>query len=302
MKRILLTVIATMAMVSTQAQGVINRPAQKQPAAKQQTTVKKSTVTKKSPAATTRKPTTVKKPIQSEAAGYDFTFYSNVPSAQLYIDGNQNGTASGTRFLKTGTHSIRLTANGYEDLVATINVNSQSQSVSLTMVKRQSSFASTSSSSANMLKGFIERPVGRLNVDLASFTTSFSTIESVMRQNYNLNSNSQTGKCAIVYAHENPSLDGITYNGLPFRYFRANVSSYLYVFEISKKNMTMGIYDYLDKVVADFNALGIPMRYDRKYEQYDKAYGSVTVGNKRYVIEITEYSVCVQYTIWVFKN
>ena len=42
-----------------------------------------------------------------KAAGYDVTFSCNVPDAALFIDGNQNGTASGTRFLKTGKHLVK---------------------------------------------------------------------------------------------------------------------------------------------------------------------------------------------------
>ena len=46
------------------------------------------------------------RPKPVEAAGYDVTFSCNVPSALLSIDGVPNGTASGTRFLKTGKHNI----------------------------------------------------------------------------------------------------------------------------------------------------------------------------------------------------
>ena len=72
-----------------------------------------------------------------EAAGYDVTFISNVPSATLYIDGNNNGTASGSRFLKTGSHSVRLDADGYEPLSQSIQVNSSSRSFNFTMKKKE---------------------------------------------------------------------------------------------------------------------------------------------------------------------
>ena len=69
----------------------------------------------------------------TEAAGYDVTFTCNVPSALLSIDGVSNGTASGTRFLKTGMHSIQVTADNYVDYSGTFAVNSSSRSVSVTL-------------------------------------------------------------------------------------------------------------------------------------------------------------------------
>ena len=72
-----------------------------------------------------------------EAAGYDVTFTCNVPSATLLIDGNSNGTASGTRFLKTGSHSVKLNAEGYESLSQEIQVNSSSRSFYFAMKKKE---------------------------------------------------------------------------------------------------------------------------------------------------------------------
>ena len=73
------------------------------------------------------------RPKPVEAAGYDVTFTCNVPSALLSIDGVPNGTASGTRFLKTGNHSIEVTADDYVDYSGTFAVNSSSRSVSINL-------------------------------------------------------------------------------------------------------------------------------------------------------------------------
>ena len=70
---------------------------------------------------------------QKEAAGYDVVFNCNVPSALLSIDGVPNGTASGTRFLKTGKHNIEVTADDYVDYSGTFAVNSSSRSVSINL-------------------------------------------------------------------------------------------------------------------------------------------------------------------------
>lgn len=73
---------------------------------------------------------------QKEAAGYDVVFNCNVPSALLSIDGVPNGTASGTRFLKTGMHSIQVTADNYVDYSGTFAVNSSSRSVSVNLQEK----------------------------------------------------------------------------------------------------------------------------------------------------------------------
>ena len=69
----------------------------------------------------------------TEATGYDVVFNCNVPSALLSIDGVPNGTASGTRFLKTGNHSIEVTADNYMDYTGTFAVNSSSRRVSINL-------------------------------------------------------------------------------------------------------------------------------------------------------------------------
>ena len=73
----------------------------------------------------------------TEAAGYDVTFSCNVPSALLFIDGVPNGTASGTRFLKTGNHIIKVTADKYEDYSGSFVVNSLSRRVNITLQEVQ---------------------------------------------------------------------------------------------------------------------------------------------------------------------
>ena len=83
----------------------------------------------------TPKPHPKPTPKPAEAAGYDVTFTCNVPSALLSIDGVASGTASGSRFLKTGRHSIQVTADNYVDYSGTFAVNSSSRSVSVTLQK-----------------------------------------------------------------------------------------------------------------------------------------------------------------------
>ena len=73
---------------------------------------------------------------EPEKAGYDVTFTCNVSSAALSIDGTSYGAVSGTHFLKTGTHTISLTAEGYENYTSTITVNRQNRSFHFTMTEK----------------------------------------------------------------------------------------------------------------------------------------------------------------------
>ena len=81
-------------------------------------------------------PKPVPKP-EPEEAGYDVTFTCNVSSAALSIDGTSYGAVSSTRFLKTGTHTISLTAEGYENYTSTITVNRQNRSFHFAMTEKE---------------------------------------------------------------------------------------------------------------------------------------------------------------------
>ena len=74
---------------------------------------------------------------EPEAAGYDVTFTCNVSSANLSIDGTSYGAVAGTRFLKTGSHTISLTAEGYENYSRTITVNRQNRSFHFAMTEKE---------------------------------------------------------------------------------------------------------------------------------------------------------------------
>ena len=133
MKKTLLLLLLMLlpALVFAQAAGgQVKRPVkkemreQKQPSAKVQK--KKQTVQRQ------QQPS---KPV--EAAGYDVTLSCNVPTATLYIDGSSYGKVEGTRFLKTGSHSVKLEAQGYEPLTQTITVGSTSKTFTFSMKKKE---------------------------------------------------------------------------------------------------------------------------------------------------------------------
>ncbi len=100
------------------------------------TAKKKKTTTQQSQSRRQNTQQTQQQTVSATPTAYDVTFSCNVPTATLYIDGNNYGTPSGTRTLKTGNHSIRLTAEGYEDYQTTISVSGSSHSYSFEMKKK----------------------------------------------------------------------------------------------------------------------------------------------------------------------
>lgn len=60
---------------------------------------------------------------------------STNPNATLYIDGVEQGTASGIKMVSYGQHQIRLTANDWKDFNTTINVSDSQTSFRFTMEK-----------------------------------------------------------------------------------------------------------------------------------------------------------------------
>ena len=126
-KRTLITLITVILPILASAQGAggqVRRPVKKQ-----------QTTTNSPPKKSVPQKQSEEKFV--EAAGYDVTISCNVPSATMYIDDNSNGTASGSRFLKTGSHTVKLNAEGYESLSKTIQVNSSSRLFSFTMKKKE---------------------------------------------------------------------------------------------------------------------------------------------------------------------
>ena len=73
----------------------------------------------------------------AEAAGYEVTFTCNVPSASMTIDGIASGTANGSRFLKTGGHTVKLIADGYENYFQSITINPKNTDFYFSMKKDQ---------------------------------------------------------------------------------------------------------------------------------------------------------------------
>ena len=162
------------------------------------------------------------------------------------------------------------------------------------------------SESAIQLAQYLLHPIGSIEINQFEKTSSYSSIETALRQNFSLNKNSKSGNYSIVYADENPSTQ-FNYHGLPFYYYRIDSApnyswwrSYLYTFEIRKEDMTRGVYDYLDLIVSDLNELGFPISYQKKSDQYLKATGEIRVDDIEIGIEVNDYGSVYQYQIKLY--
>ena len=134
-KYILFFMLLAFSMGAT-AQGVVRRNVKQEqtkpkPTPKPKATPKPKSATKPKPAA---KP--APRP-SAEAAGYNVSFVCDVSNATLNIDGAIYNSASGTYFLQTGKHTIKVSAKGYEDYASSITVNSAHRTCSISMTKKR---------------------------------------------------------------------------------------------------------------------------------------------------------------------
>ena len=150
MKKLFILMMLFIAPILVMAQvsgGQVTRPVKKRQTTETTTNKKKEDKKKKDNTSkrerTNNRAVTPKREEQSkprqevEAAGYDVTFTCNVPSATMMIDGVSYGDANCTQFLKTGSHTVKLVANGYEDFSQSITVNSKQRSFTLTMTEKK---------------------------------------------------------------------------------------------------------------------------------------------------------------------
>lgn len=204
-------------------------------------------------------------------------------SATLYIDGIANGTASGSRFLKTGSHSIKLSASGYEDYTRSITVNRQNTAFSFSMTKkaapaRQQSQQPSNSSKQTLtsdnnfsLIDNLSGPMGRKVNSLPDITPQM--VKNLLSGSYEVDDTRGDANAPRIYVWgmDNPSLLNIVYHGIPMYFFLCSFSSngkvnrIVYEFEIHEDLKTESqMFAILDEVVKDFHRIGINIQYVRK--------------------------------------
>lgn len=161
------------------------------------------------------------------------------------------------------------------------------------------------SESADQLARYLVYPLGTIEINMLEKSNSYNSITEAVKNCYTLSSTSDANRI-WVYANNNPTLN-YKYHGLPFYNFcidRAPKYDWhrdlLYGFEISKENMTRGVYDYLDLIVSDLNELGFPISYQKKNDEYIKAKGEIRVGDVELEIEVNDYGSVYQYQIKLY--
>lgn len=177
-------------------------------------------------------------------------------------------------------------------------------------IRKPGSSMYTYGSNEMNLKAMLEKPmmIGNCN----PITASYYSVKNSLSSNYTLDDTSNGYSYSFfLRPSSNSSVRDLTYCGLPFDdfYFSVikNPSSSLrrrmnYDFEIKKEKVGSlnDAYARLDLIVKDFNNLGIPIQYERKYEEYTKAKGGIRIENVEYEIELKEYSVVYKYSINVW--
>lgn len=140
-----------------------------------------------------------------------------------------------------------------------------------------------------VLADFLEKPFGIVDVNLK--TDSYNTIKEKLSSLYTLFDSSDDpthSKSLMIFVRYNDNLNNLVYHEIPLYSLYVSNSYVGYGFETSKDNLS-DVYPTLDQIVKDFNDIGIPMSYEKKNETYTKAEGTITVGNIRYTIMLTEY-------------
>lgn len=163
------------------------------------------------------------------------------------------------------------------------------------------------SESAIQLAQYLLYPIGSIEINQLEKTSSYSSIETALRQNYKLNSINSDDDEVWVYARDNPSLNN-KYHSLPFDYYCIDAynsayswwRTFSYQFEIKKNDMTMGMYDYLDLIVNDLRELGFPISYKKLTDQNDKAAGEYRNNEIKITIGLTDYGSTLDYIIRVY--
>lgn len=150
------------------------------------------------------------------------------------------------------------------------------------------------------LREMLAKPMGCVNADLLN--DSFNTIKSNTKRGFQVNDSSKDGRQIFyVWDSHNTICESMTYHGLPFSNFRFELGKYgrniKYQFDF-KKNIDA--YRALDMIAQDFKSMGIPMTYERRTDNFTKAYGTTTVNGIIYTINLEDYSP--QWSIYIYME
>ena len=152
------------------------------------------------------------------------------------------------------------------------------------------------------LEKMLTMPMGITNCNLLK--APFQMIKDGLSQYYNVeDSFEEWGNGIFVLKRNNETFVKIMYHGIPLYSFFINIinsknaliqRSITYRFRVPKLNMEIPCR-YLDKMVQDFNNLGISINYHK--ERSDYTFGKQKKGNIEYKIELQDYDNYWQFNI-----
>ena len=240
-----------------------------------------------------------------------------------------SGTSSPTGFsfkesvtIKPGANNVTLsgfgnkTATNYKEGTCKVEVWMDGEKLYETEISiKKAGSSSYSGNDSAFLKSILEKPMGKANCN--PITDSYYTIKNSLSSIYSINTSSDNEVYKITLSPSGiNSTQDLTYHGLSFSYFffsiyKENPSRSLmrrisYDFEVDKTQMGSldDAYACMNRIVKDFNNIGINISYQKKNEAHTKAQGSVYNGNIEYEITLDEYSSSYKFVIdaWVWKK
>lgn len=160
-------------------------------------------------------------------------------------------------------------------------------------VKKRGAESEDNNSSA-LLKSLLIYPMG--DNTLTGFDDASSeVIKNDLSEEYDVDDQSEDEESKYwIRPQSSYDMPNMNYLNMPFHYFyyysNGNTLNqrFVYCWEFEKRT---DCYALLDQIIEDFQSIGIDLSYEKKNDEFQKAYGEVSVGNKKYSIELSDYSV-----------
>lgn len=222
--------------------------------------------------AQTRRRAPVKKP-----TNYSVTINCNVPEAALYVDGEHKGTVGDVKSLKKGQHILNIIANGYYEVVDTINVVADSNSYSYELEAETYELT---------LYDILFTPLGIPNVSVGYADPEI--IKANIASQYLVEDDNQSDrtKFGVYMCHNTPKK--VFYHGNELASYSFEdihndqpERSISYLFDISKEHFPdiNSMYSLLDEIIAEFKTLGYKGNYKKIDNGFDTASGWIDLAN-----------------------
>ena len=225
--------------------------------------------------------------VSSNGTGESITISSNsswtVKAADSWVtcspssgSGNATVTVSATPY-STGTR--------YSSLTITDMTGEVSHEISIAQASSREELA--------ILKNWLEKPMGVVNVNLKTGAYNYNAVKSEVLKTFTIGYE-VPGEHFVVYAKENPACSNMKYLGVPlatFTYWLTKTTKYIiYRFEIEKSQAIYDAQTCLSNAIKDFKYnLGITMEKDPAYSSDTYSYTDPD-GNK-YLVSVGDVKI-----------